>query len=339
MASSLGDVAKMAGVSISTASRALNHPDMVNKKTRDRIQSAVNLLGYIPQGAGRALVSKKTNTIGAVVPRIGVSAFGETIESLRQGLGKQNYTLLLAQPPAEEKIDHTPLKTLIERGVDAIVLLENAYPQDWRDLIRQNDLPLVSIWSDSSSASPGSIGFDNYACGKIAANHLIELGHTEFAFISGRLSVNIRARHRYQGLLETIAEAGGKLSRKAIIETDYGFQQGYEAAEGLINRKVSFTALICGNDYLALGAMAYLRKIGYKIPKDISVIGFNNSEFSSFIRPALTTVHFPSADIGTFAAKILIDVLTKSIPVPEAIMLDTPLIKRDSTTLVKNPIK
>src|SRR5699024_2401162 len=262
MATSLEDVAKMAGVSISTVSRALHRPDMVGAATRERIQAAVNVLGYIPQGAGRALVSRKTHTVGAVVPRIGVSAFGETVEALRQGLGEANYTLLLAQPPAAEQTDPRPLRTLIERGVDAIVLLENAYPSSWQALIRQNDLPLVSIWSDSTLAAPGAIGFDNYASGKLAAEHLLHLGHREFAYISGRLAVNIRARQRYQGLLETFAASGGQLPRQCIIETDYGFQQGYEAAATLLARNTSFSALICGNDYLALGAMFYLRSTG-----------------------------------------------------------------------------
>lgn len=332
MATSLADVAKMAGVSISTVSRALHRPSMVGKATRERIEAAVNALGYIPQGAGRALVSRKTYTVGAVVPRIGVSAFGETVEALRQELGQANYTLLLAQPPAQEQTDPRPLRTLIERGVDAIVLLENAYPDSWQALIRQNDLPLVSIWSDSSLASAGAIGFDNYASGRLAAEHLLALGHQDFAFISGRLAVNIRARQRYQGLLETFAAAGGRLPRQAIIETDYGFQQGYEAAANLHQRGTPFTALVCGNDYLALGAMSYLRSVGLAIPDDISVMGFNNSAFSRFIRPSLTTVHFPSADIGTLAAQALMQVLSGEAAMPPAHMLPTPLIERDSTS-------
>src|SRR5690606_7881921 len=107
---------------------------------------------YVPQGVGRALVSRRTRSVGAVVPSIGVSVFGQTIEALRQGLGASNYTLLLAQPPIQEHADLRPLRTLIERGVDGIVLLGNDCPPPWIDLIAKNDLPVATIWADSGNA-------------------------------------------------------------------------------------------------------------------------------------------------------------------------------------------
>ena|SRR5690554_5352875 len=128
MAAGLRDVADMVGVSISTVSRALHRPEMVDEKTRERIALAVNALGYVPQGAGRALTSRRTGTIGAVVPRIGASAFSETLEALRQALGNANYTLLLSQPALGQDNDISPVRTLLERGVDGIVLLGNDCP-------------------------------------------------------------------------------------------------------------------------------------------------------------------------------------------------------------------
>ena len=331
MAASLQDIARMVGVSISTVSRALHRPEMVDASTRERINVAVNALGYVPQGVGRALVSRHTHSVGAVVPRIGASAFAQTIEALRQGLGKANYTLLLAQPSIKEHADLRPLRTLIERGVDGIVLLGNDCPPQWLDLIEKNGVPVATIWADASNALPGAIGFDNYLAGKQVADHLLSLGHREFAFISGHLASNQRARQRYQGLLETIAASGGQLSRKLIVEADYGFADGYQAANCLLKRKQSFSALICGNDYLALGAIACLREQGLLIPKDMSIIGFNNSEFSAFIDPPLTTVNFPSIEIGTLAAETLLAAINTQGPMPPAQMLPTQLIQRQST--------
>lgn len=331
MAASLHDVAGIAGVSISTASRALNHPEMVATSTRERVHLAANALGYIPQGAGRALVSRCTFSIGAVIPRIGISAFGQTVEALRRGLGNANYTLLLAQPSADEQTDPRPLRTLIERGVDGVVLLGNDHPPSWPELIHRNGIPLVTIWTDSSHSVQGAIGFDNYAAGKLAAAHLLALGHRHFAFISGRLAVNLRARMRYQGLLETIAASGGHLPRESVLETDYGFAHGYEAASELLKRDRLFSALVCGNDYLAVGAMARLEQDGLTTPGDVSVIGFNNSEFAKFLKPPLTTIHFPSAEIGTRAAQALVDVLLGQNEMPPAQILPTPLIERNST--------
>lgn len=337
MAASLQDVARMVGVSISTVSRALHRPEMVDAETRNRINAAVTALGYVPQGVGRALVSRRTHSIGAVVPRIGASAFAQTIEALRHGLGKHNYTLLLAQPPVEEQADLRPLRTLIERGVDAIVLLGNDYPPQWLDLITKNGLPVATIWADASNAPPGAIGFDNYVAGRQAAEHLLGLGHREFAFISGHLASNQRARQRYQGVLETIAAGGGRLSRNLITEADYEFADGYRAARRLLDEKQPFSALICGNDYLALGAMAGLREAGLDIPRDVSVIGFNNSEFAAFVDPPLTTVHFPSVEIGATAAETLLAAIDSDNAMPPPQMLPTALIKRSSTGPAKMP--
>ncbi len=337
MAASLQDVARMVGVSISTVSRALHRPEMVDAETRNRINAAVTALGYVPQGVGRALVSRRTHSIGAVVPRIGASAFAQTIEALRHGLGKHNYTLLLAQPPVEEQADLRPLRTLIERGVDAIVLLGNDYPPQWLDLITKNGLPVATIWADASNAPPGAIGFDNYVAGRQAAEHLLGLGHREFAFISGHLASNQRARQRYQGVLETIAAGGGRLSRNLITEADYEFADGYRAARRLLDEKQPFSALICGNDYLALGAMAGLREAGLHIPRDVSVIGFNNSEFAAFVDPPLTTVHFPSVEIGATAAETLLAAIDSDNAMPPPQMLPTALIKRSSTGPAKTP--
>ncbi|MFA5521182.1 MAG: LacI family DNA-binding transcriptional regulator [Castellaniella sp.] len=337
MAASLHDVARLVGVSISTVSRALHRPEMVDPVTRARIEAAVQTLGYIPQGVGRALVSRRTRTVGAVVPQIGASGFAGTIEALRRALGQANYTLLLAQPPITEQSDMRPLRTLVERGVDGIVLLGSDYSDGLFDLVAKNGLPMTTIWSDSTYAQPGAIGFDNHAAGCIAVEHLLELGHRQFALITGALGSNLRARQRYQGILETLAGGGGRLQRDLIIEVDYGFGEGFRAARHLLGTGKAFTALICGNDYLALGAMACLRGEGVDMPGQMSVIGFNDSDFAAFVAPPLTTVHFPSADIGVAAAGVLLDVLEKKTPLPPPIILPTPLVVRESTGAAPAP--
>lgn len=337
MPASLFDVAQAVGVSISTVSRALNHPNMVDEKTRLRIQSAVKMMGYVPQGAGRTLVSKETFTIGAVISQIGASAFAKTIEVLRTQLGKAGYTLLLAQPTEGNISSIGPLRVLIERGVDAVVLLGGGgkYLDDWKSLLEKNNIPLVNIWADTSEGNSGDIGFDNYLAGQTAVNHLLSLGHLKFALISGTLEGNQRASRRYLGILETIASNGGQLMRSNIKEADYTFQAGYDATLELLNPYSEFTALVCGNDYLALGAITALRERGLKVPESISVIGFNNSDFSPFINPPLTTVSFPSAEIGMHAAEVLVNLSRKKITITKPITLPTQLIIRESCEELK----
>ena len=336
MPASLFDVAQAVGVSISTVSRALNHPNMVDEKTRLRIQSAVKMMGYVPQGAGRALVSRETFTIGAIISQIGASAFAKTIEALRTQLSKAGYTLLLAQPTEGNISSIGPLRVLIERGVDAVVLGGGGkYLDDWKYLLEKNNIPLVNIWADTSEGNSGDIGFDNYLAGQTAVNYLLSLGHLKFALISGALEGNQRASRRYLGILETIASNGGQLMRNNIKEADYTFQAGYDATLELLNSRPDFTALICGNDYLALGAISALRERGLEVPESMSVIGFNNSDFSPFINPPLTTVSFPSAEIGMHAAELLVNLSKGKITIPKSLTLPTQLIIRESCKELK----
>jgi len=330
MPASLHDVARMVGVSISTVSRALHRPHMVDAATRERVQAAVDALAYVPQGVGRALVSRQTRTVGAVIPQIGVSAFAQTVEALRARLGERGYTLLLAQPPHARQSDVDPLRALIERGVDGAVLLGGGRPDSWTELIRKSRLPAVTIWEDAALAQPGDVGFDNYGAGRIAAAHLLELGHRDFAMISGTLAGNRRARQRYLGVLETIAAAGGRLPRDYVVETEYGFATGHAAARSLLAGGARFTALVCGNDYLAIGAMSALREHGVSIPGEISVVGFNDSEFSAYAAPPLTTVAFPSPEIGVAAADMLLARMDGG-QAPDPVMLATRLVVREST--------
>lgn len=332
MAVGLKHVAEAVGVSLSTVSRALHRPEMVDEATRNHILREVHKLGYVPQGIGRALVSRQTQSIGAVVPRIGVSVFAQTMESLRNRLGQHNYTLLFAQPRLADGANIDPLRSLIERGVDGVVLLVNEIPDPWLNIIAANDLPYVTVWTDQTRAAPGAVGFDNCLGGQRAAEHLLSLGHRQFAFISGRTDENYRAHRRAEGVIGTIQNAGFTIAHNLIVETDYGFSEGHEAAHRLLSCGQPFTALICGNDYLALGAIAALREAGLAIPEAVSVLGFNDSEFAPFLYPPLTTVRFPSAEIGELAADTLVEMLEHPQEGrPPAQMLPTPLICRGST--------
>jgi len=331
MPASLSDVARLVQVSISTVSRALHRPEMVDADTRARVQAAVDALGYVPQGVGRALVSRQTHTVGAVIAQIGASAFAKTIEALRGRLGQAGYTLLLAQPQQADPAHNDPLRALIGRGIDAAVLLGGPCPDAWRDLVRKSRMPLVTIWADAASAQDGDVGFDNYQAGRQAAEHLLSLGHRDFAMISGVRQHNERAARRYLGVLETVAAAGGRLAREHVIETEYGFANGHAAAGRLLARGGRFSAIVCGNDYLAIGVLAALREQGIQVPGDVSVIGFNDTEFSPFACPPLTTVALPSADIGQRAAEALLHALEHHGKVPAPIMLPTGLVARAST--------
>lgn len=331
-AASLLDVARLAGVSPSTVSRALHRPDLVNAVTRERVVTAAEKLAYVPQAAGRSLVLRRTRTVGALIPRLGSSLFAETVEALRATLGAAGHTLLLAQPEDAAGAMQAPLRALLERGIDALVLLGSAHDRQLLPMIEARGLPWTVIWADALSDAAACVGFDNYEAGQLLAQHLLDLGHRRFAMISGRRALNQRAQRRYEGVVDTLAASGATLPRDLLVETEYGYRNGAEAVATLLADGPRFTALICGNDYLAVGALAGLRAAGLVVPRQVSVSGFNDSEFSAYTCPTLTTVRFPIRGIGEAAARYLLERLEGRTP-SARVMLPIDLQVRESTAV------
>lgn len=329
---SLEEVAALAGVSTGTVSRALSRPELLAEGTRTRVLAAVDRLGYVRHGAARALASRRTQTIGAVIPRLGASMFATTVRSLQRVLEVDGYTLLLAHPADPDASSMPALTTLLERGVDAVVLLGNEHDPAVYERLRVRNVPYVIIWARAGDpAAHPSIGFDNRRAGRLVGEHLVALGHRRFAMISAPTQGNARARDRFLGLVESLASSGAQLPQNTRIETQYGYREGSDAVDTLIARDADFTALVCGNDYLAVGALAALARHGRRVPQDVSVVGFNDSEFAPYTIPALTTVRFPIEAIGERAASYLIERLRGDERI-ENVELPVELVVRDSTT-------
>ncbi|RPH62045.1 MAG: LacI family transcriptional regulator, partial [Burkholderiales bacterium] len=234
-AMSLADVAALAGVSPGTVSRALSRPTMLSAETRERVLAAAERLGYVANGAARALAMRRTRTVGALVPRFGGSSFPTMIQALEATLGEQGYTLLLAAPEHTRAHEPAILRRLLERGVDAVALLGSEHPPQTLALLAAHRLPFVMMWG-APGAAGDCIGFDEQAAAALVVDHLADLGHRSLGFIGGRMAHNERARRRFNGLLEAVARRGLQLAEAACIETDYGFREGFEAMQALLAR-------------------------------------------------------------------------------------------------------
>ena len=328
---SLQEVAALARVSTGTVSRALSRPELLADDTRRRVLAAVERLGYVRHGAARALASRRTQTIGAVIPRLGASMFATTIRSLQRVLEAEGYTLLLAHPTDPDASTTAALTTLLERGVDAVVLLGGEHDSSVYERLRARNVPYVLIWALTGSTSRhASIGFDNRRAGRLVGEHLVALGHRRFAMVTAPIATNERARDRFLGLVECLAGAGAKLPDAARIETQYGYREGSDAVDALLARRAEFTALVCGNDYLAVGALSALARRGLRVPQDVSLVGFNDSEFAPYTIPPLTTVRFPIEAIGERAATYLVARLHGDERI-ERVELPVELVVRQST--------
>lgn len=328
-AMSLADVATLAGVSPGTVSRALSRPAMLSPQTRERVLAAAERLGYVANGAARALAMRRTGTVGALVPRFGGSSFPTMIQALEATLGEAGYTLLLAAPEHARAHEPAILRRLLERGVDAVALLGSEHPPQALALLEAHRLPFVMMWGAPGQAD-NCVGFDEEAAAALVVDHLAALGHRSLGFIGGRMAHNERARRRLNGLLEAVASRGLQLAEAARIETDYGFREGFEAMQALLTRRLPLTAVVCGNDYLAAGALSALDRAGIEVPERISLASFNDNDFAPYLHPPLTTVRIPIREMGEAAGRHLLARLRGEAP-PAPAPLNVSLVVREST--------
>ena len=305
----LDDVARVAGVSTATVSRCLNSPDRVVQATRDRVMGAINRLGYVPNFSGRALASKRTNTIGAVIPTMENAIFARGIQAFQETLAKAGITLLVASSGYDFDQESEMIRTLVARGADGLLLIGTARPQATFDYLRRLGIPYVLAWNLGPS-SEHCIGFDNEGAAADIAARVLELGHRNIVMIAGITAMNDRAADRVAGVRRAMREAGLQDEALAITETHYTFEDGSEAFDALMNRRPRPTAVICGNDVLAVGALARAKERGLRVPEDVSITGFDDIDIASYVEPPLTTVHVPHRRMGTAAAELLLELIS-----------------------------
>lgn len=302
----LADVARLARVSPATVSRALTRPDKVKPATAARIRQAVQALGYVAHGAARALASRRTRTIGAVIPTLDNAIFANTVQALQKTLDAAGYTLLLASHEFDAEVEARVTRALIERGVDGLVLLGTSHHPSVFRMIDTHQVPYVLTWALDSSARHPCIGFDNRVAAIRVTRHLLDLGHREFAMIAGIAAGNERARERVEGVREALSGRGLALGPGRLVEKPYALGGGREGMRELLQATRRPTAVICGNDVLAIGALAECHALGLAVPGEISLTGFDDMEIAAAVSPGLTTVHFPTAELGAYAAQHLI---------------------------------
>jgi LacI family transcriptional regulator len=327
---SLGDVAQHAGVSTATVSRVLNNPEKVAAKSRLAVNKSIEVLGYIPDGAARALASRHSGIIGAIVPTLDNALFAAGIQSLQRRLRQHDYTLIVASHEYDLTEELNEVKMLLRQGVDALLLVGSQHDPTLLRLLEEKRVPYVNCWAWDSRSEQPFIGFDNRKAARKIADYLLDLGHVDLAVIAGRTENNDRARDRVLGIKDAIESRKLRLAPENIIERSYSVKQGRDAMRQLLRMDRLPTAVLCGNDILAMGAVAECQSSGIRIPAEISITGFDDLDMSSQIKPALTTLHVPSAEMGKNAAEYLVTKIRREPFDPPAEM-ETQLMVRETT--------
>ena len=325
----LADIARSAGVSTATASRALNAPDRVSNDLKDRVEEAVRELGYVRHGAARALASRRSHTIGAVIPTLNNAIFAAGVGAFEARLTEAGYTLLIAVSNYSLENEAHQVRKLLERGVDGIMLVGLEHHDETYALLERSRLPHVNTWTCADTDARLTIGFDNAASARAIANHLISLGHTRIAMAAGITAGNDRAQARVDGVRAELAAHGLSLEESHLLECPYSIASGREALNALMTRDPKPTAIIAGNDVIALGLLFEAIKRGIDVPSALSITGFDNLPITAHVSPAMTTVNVPSFDMGTQAASLLLDAIDGADTA--SIRLETSVVVRETT--------
>jgi len=328
-APTLDDVARKAGVSTATVSRCLNDPERVVTATRERVMSAVTTLGYTPNFAARVMAAKRSFTIGAIIPTMENAIFARGLQAFQEEIHRQGYTLLVSSSAYRPENEEEQIRTLVARGADGLLLIGHDRAPRIFDFLEQRKMPTVVAWSFIPEKDTPSIGFNNRQAMKALAAKVIKLGHTRLAAISGIRQGNDRARLRIEGIKDAMEMNNLPPDSLPIIETSYEIENGAEAFANLMSQTERPTAVLCGNDVLAVGAVRQAQEMGIRVPDDVSVTGFDDIELARIINPPLTTVHVPHREMGRKAAQALIEMIETG-SAGQSLELPTEIVSRQS---------
>ena len=323
------NVAEEAGVSYGTVSRVINDSVHVKPETRERIQQAMERLGYVVNRQARSLAGGKANVIGVLVPDLGTGYIGEIMRGIDTELGLAGYDLMLYTTHRTAVKESNYVANLAQGMVDGLLLILPRNPSDYISALTQRKFPFVLIDHQGTGRDCAAVGATNWQGAYNATEYLINLGHRRIGFITGSMDLGA-AQDRLEGYQAALRT--NRLSSEAeLIYSGTFFQpDGYIGALQFLNLKNPPSAIFASNDVMAMGVMDAIREKGLQIPEDISVIGFDDIPQAMLVRPALTTVRQPLEKMGRAATQMLLDMLGNPGKKKERFELPTELIVRDS---------
>ena len=324
------EIADQAGVSVATVSRVINHPYVVAEETRLAVQQVIQRNHYVSHGMAMSLASDRSSTLGLVIPTITNSIYASSTQAIQQVAQRAGYTVLLGVSEFSREQEERLIRQLVERRVDGIILTGGERPPYLYHLLQHNDVPYIVTWKLTGGESHPCVSFDNYEAGRLAMRHLTELGHRRIGLVCGRSAVNDRARERRRAYEDALGERGISVDPGLVFERDFEFIEGRAAMHRMLQDQARPTAVFCANDIQAIGALIECRDAGLRVPRDVSIIGFDDLPVAQFTEPQLTTIRVPAKRMGHLAATNLIDWL-KHAREPATEELPVELVVRGTT--------
>jgi len=335
---SIKDIAKEAGVAISTVSHVINKTKNVSDITKDKVQNAIKKLNYRPNIIARSLRTKKTRTIGVILPDISQPFFAQVVRGIEQVARKRNYTLIMACSFYDIKEEERQMNTMIDQSIDGLMFFCGYDSYDHIKKAYDSNLPVVVLDREIEDKEIPSVLIDNKLAMESAVQYLYDHGHRKIGYLTFPYDSQTTIRRRYEGYCSGLRKNNLEYDPDIVIIDDKMRLAELKESYSIIKRKVEenkiATAYCFLADFLAIGAMHAFKEIGLKIPEDISIIGFNNEIICEFADPPLTTVKQPKKLMGMTAANLIIDIIENKEIKNKNIVLETNIVERKS---VANP--
>ncbi|HKV25269.1 MAG TPA: LacI family DNA-binding transcriptional regulator [Candidatus Acidoferrum sp.] len=328
----LKTVAKHLGLAAGTVSAALNDSPAarsIPEHTKKRILAAAEELNYRPDFFARTLRMKRTFTVGVIAEEIGDAYGSQVISGIEKYLSAQNYFFLTVVHRHDHKQLQKYSKMLVERGVEGLITVDTS-------LLEEAPLPTVAVAGHRAVAGVTNIILDHKRAARLALEHLKSLGHEEIAFLQGQV-FSSDSEDRWKAITEVAAELNIRIRPELVVRIESAAstpEVGFPVTQELLSRKLPFTALFAYNDNSAIGGIWALRAAGFRVPEDVSVVGFDDIPVAQFANPALTTVRQPLVRMGEIAAKTLVNLLEEREAYVPEIAIEPEFVVRDSTSRV-----
>ncbi len=320
----LHDVAREAGVSLITASRALSNPGVVSPKTLERVREAVTRTGYIPNLLAGGLKSKRSMTIAGLVPIISVPQFLPTIRTLTETLDAAGYQLILGQSGYDYSREERLIDTMLARRPDGIVVAGLVRSEQTRERLRRVGIPVVETWDISDRPIDVVVGFSHLKVGSAVAGYFLSRGWERVAVATGD---DQRAMQRLEGF----RAAFGRDVPVVKVPAPSNLAVGRRALAELLEREPKLQAISCSSDGLAQGVLVEAASRGMRVPQDLAVCGFGDADFAAHLLPSLTTVHVDGAEIGRRAAQLMLERCNGNAIEQPVVDLGFRIVERQST--------
>jgi LacI family transcriptional regulator len=332
----LRDVAVRAGVHPATASRALNPQTriLVSEDTARRVLDAAAELGYTPNPVARSLRTRRSHTVGVLIPDLNNPLFPPIVRGLEDRLAAAGYVALIGNTDSDDKRERMVFDQMRARHVDGLVLATARLRHPLLAEASRADLPVVLINRLAQDYSFPSVSVDNERGVRMAVSHLAALGHRRIAHIAGPQEMST-GLSRYRGFVTAMESSGLSVDADLVVfAKSFTVEEGLRCGRLLLDRGAGCTAIAAANDMLAVGCYAALDEAGLSCPEDISVVGFNDMPFIDRLRPPLTTIRFPHYQVGTEAAQLLLERIAEHSGPVKILYLAPELVIRGSTARV-----